>query len=309
MSQEKGWCKQARVARPQSRLSLRRVANERNRRWPLDRVSRTSRLLFFCAVLAALTVVLPATTASARTLSAEPSGGGFVENPDHTWTLYDYGHVIKVYSAAEKETIDRVWHAEEYDLIPGRAAGREEAGISEAEAEAAAGLVNRLRTGKPYTTTGEREVGEGYMRTLEEKRIIYKRAEALIGSLYGKTISAGGPYAVAVTIGPSMERMFTLPSWSPATLTLIGEKEHGEYGGMPEKYYWDWSSQFKVISSLVPCTSISYASGVEAGDDCAYAGQPVNLIHEWWEPIKKNGHRIVTTMKPVATRPLNISCP
>lgn len=160
-----------------------------------------SRILFFCAVLVVLIVVLPTATASARTLSAEPSGGGLVENPDHTWTLYAYGHVIKVYSAAEKEIIDRVWHAEEFDLIPGRASGKEVTGISSAEAEAAAGLVNRLRTGKPYATAGEREVGEGYMRTVEEKGIIEKRAEALFGGLYEKTLVAGEPFAVAISTG------------------------------------------------------------------------------------------------------------
>lgn len=127
-----------------------------------------SRLLLFCAVLGVLAVVLPTAGACARTLSPEPSGGGLVENPDHTWTLYAYGHVIKVYSSAEKETIDRVWHGEEFDLIPFRASGHEVTGISEAEAVAAEGLLNRLRTGKPYATAGEREVGEGYMRTVEK---------------------------------------------------------------------------------------------------------------------------------------------
>jgi hypothetical protein len=68
------------------------------------------------ALAASLSLLALPTSAFARTLSAEPAGGGFVENSDHTWTLYAYGHVIKVYSAAEKETIDRVWHAEEYDL-------------------------------------------------------------------------------------------------------------------------------------------------------------------------------------------------
>jgi RHS repeat-associated protein len=206
-----------------------------------------------------------------------------VENSDHTWTLYGYGHVIKVYSAAEKETIDRVWHGEEFDLIPFRASGSEVTGISSAEAKAAEGLLNRLRTGKPYTTVGEREVGEGYMRAVEEKGIIYKRAEVLFGGLYEKTVSAGGPYAAAVSIGNSMERMFTLPARSASA--LIGEKQHGEYGGMPIKYSWGWSSQFKVDGHLVPCTSIPVAGG--EGGVCAYAGQPVKLHEEWWEPVEK----------------------
>ncbi len=249
-----------------------------------------SRLLFFCVVLAILSVVLPTAGANARTLSPEPSGGGLVENPDHTWTLYAYGHVIKVYSSAEKETIDRVWRGEEFDLIPSRASGREVTGISEAEAEAAEGLVNRLRTGKPYATVGEREVGEGYMRTIEEKGIIGKRAETLFGGVEGKTISAGKPYAVAVSIGESIERMFTLPAWSAGGLT--GEKDHGEYEGHPIKYSWVWrQGPFKVISHLVSCTSISYASGVKEGETCVYAGQPVELIKEEWEPVKKEWER------------------
>jgi RHS repeat-associated protein len=241
------------------------------------------RLHLFCAVLAVLIVALPTAAASARTLSPEPSGGGLVENPDHTWTLYASGHVVKVYSAAEKETIDRVWHGEEFDLIPFRASGSAVTGISGAEVEAAAGLVNRLRTGKPYATVGEREVGEGYMRTVEEKGIIYKRAEALVGSLYEKTVSVGGPYAVAVSIGHSMERMFTLPAWGAAGLK--GEKEHGELGGKPIKYSWEWQSKFKVYGHVIPCSSMSITGG--GGGVCAYAGQPVELDQEWWEPIEE----------------------
>jgi RHS repeat-associated protein len=244
---------------------------------------RYSRLLFFCSLLVILAVILPTTAASARTLSAEPSGGGLVENPDHTWTLYAYGHVIKVYSVAEKETIDRVWHGEEFDLIPFRASGSAVTGISEAEAEAAKGILNRLSTGRPYATTGEREVGEGYMRTVEDNGIIYKRAEALFGSLYEKTVSAGGPYAVAVSIGHSMERMFTLPAWTAAG--LIGEKEHGELGGKPIKYSWSWQSTFKVYGHVIPCSSMSITGG--GGGVCVYAGQPVDLHQEWWEPIEE----------------------
>jgi RHS repeat-associated protein len=239
--------------------------------------------LFFCVVLVALATVLPAAAASARTLSSEPSGGGFVENPDHTWTLYDYGHAIKVYSAAEKEIIDRVWHGEESDLIPGRASGSEVTGISEAEAEAAAGLVNRLRTGKPYATVGEREVGEGYMRTVEEKGIIEKRAEALFGGLYEKTLLAGSDLAIAISNGHTVERLFTLPEWTDTDLS--GEKEHGEYGGKPIKYSWDWTSQFKIIGHLQSCSSIPVAGG--EGGVCAYAAQPVKLHEEKWEPIEK----------------------
>ncbi|HEX4115159.1 MAG TPA: RHS repeat-associated core domain-containing protein [Solirubrobacteraceae bacterium] len=241
-----------------------------------------SRLLLFCVVLVVFAVALPAAVASARTLSVEPSGGGFVENPDHTWTLYAYGHVIKVYSAAEKETIDRVWHGEEFDLIPGRASGKEVTGISSGEAEAAAGLVNRLRTGKPYATTGEREVGEGYMRTVEEKGIIEKRAEAVFGGLYEKTLESNEPFAVAISNGYTVERMFTLPEWTDTDVG--GEKEHGERGGLPIKYFWSWYPQFKIIGHLQSCSSISVAGG---GGVCAYAAQPVDLTEEWWEPIEK----------------------
>jgi RHS repeat-associated protein len=279
MSQENGWRRRAGLGRSRDHAL---------------RASRLlySRFLFFCAVVVVLIVVLPATSAGARTLSAEPSGGGLVENPDHTWTLYAYGHVIKVYSAAEKETIDRVWHAEEFDLIPGRASGKEVTGISEAEAEAAEGLINRLRTGKPYATVGEREVGEGYMYTVEEKGIIYKPAEALFAGIDEKTVLSGTPYAVAISIGvnsehKNIERVLTLPAWGATGLS--GEMTHGEYGGMPIKHSWLWgSSHFSTITGLVPCTSISYArANVKEGEVCVYAGQPVELTEEWWEPVKK----------------------
>jgi RHS repeat-associated protein len=179
-----------------------------------------------------------------------------------------------------------VWHAEEFDLIPGRAAGREVTGISETEAEAAAGLLNRLRTGKPYATKGEREVGEGYMRTVEEKGIIGKRAETLFGGIDEKTISAGAPYAVSITIALGIERLFTLPAWSASGLT--GEKEYGEVGGRPVKYSWEWqTTPFKVISHLVSCTEIAYASNVKENEACVYAGQSVELGQEEWNSIEE----------------------
>lgn len=79
----------------------RKRQNEGCRSW--YHASKGSRLLFFCAVLAVLVVVLPTGVACARTLSPEPSGGGLVENPDHTWTFYANGHVVKVYSSAERK--------------------------------------------------------------------------------------------------------------------------------------------------------------------------------------------------------------
>ena len=239
-----------------------------------------------CAILAVLTfVILPTVAAYARTLSAEPSGGGLVENPDHTWTLYAYGHVVKVYSSAEKETIDRVWHGEEFDLIPFRASGSEVTGISGAEAEAAADLVNRLRTGKPYATAGEREIGEGYMRSLEASGIIRKRAETLFGGIVEKTLSAGHPYTVAIAIGGGLERMFTLPAWSAAGLT--GEKEHGEHAGYPIKYLWKWQTQFEVIATPGACTGFHFAVGVKEGEMCSFVGQPVEVTKEVWDPVKE----------------------
>ena len=251
-----------------------------------------SRLLFFCVVLAILSVVLPTAGANARTLSPEPSGGGLVENPDHTWTLYAYGHVIKVYSSAEKETIDRVWRGEEFDLIPFRASGHEVTGISEAEAEAAEGLINRLRTGKPYATTAEREVGEGYMRTVEERGVIGKRAETLFGGIVEKTVSAGKPYAVAISIGEGLERMFTLPEWNAGGLN--GEKEHGEYEGHPVTYLWKWQTKFKVIANPGACTGFRFAEGVKEGEICSFVGQPVELIKEVWEPFGKEWEQLIS---------------
>ena len=239
----------------------------------------------FCAVLAVLTaVVLPTTAASARTLSSEPAGGGLVENPDHTWTLYAYGHVVRVYSSAEKETIDRVWRGEEFDLIPSRAAGHEVIGISEAEAEAAEGLLNRLRTGQPYATKGEREVGEGYMRTVEENGIISKLGETLFGGISEKTISAGEEgHVVAISIGHEIERVFALPGWSAAGLT--GEKAHGEIGGHPIKYLWTWQPQFKVLGRPASCTLIPFDKGAKEGELCISVGQPVQLLQEEWDSI------------------------
>ena len=253
--------------------------------WSWGHASKGLRLLSFLAALIVLIVVLHVAVANARTLSAEPSGGGLVENPDHTWTLYGDGHVVKVYSSAEKETIDRVWRGEERDLIPLRASGYEVTGISTAEAQAAEDLVNRMRTGKPYETAGEREVGEGYMRTVEENGIIGKRGETLFGGIVEKTVAAGSSYTVAISIGEGLERMFTLPPWTAGGLT--GEKEHGEYEGHPTKYLWAWGTQFKVVAKPGACTGFSFAEGVKEGEICSFVGQPIELIKEIWDPITK----------------------
>ncbi len=231
-------------------------------------------------------LVVSVAPAYARTLSGEPSGGGLVENPDHSWTLYGFGRVVRVYSAAEKETFDRVWHAEEFDLIPGRASGSEVTGISSGEAEAAEGIMRRLRTGKPYANGGEREVGEGYMRTVEEKGIITKRAEALFGGILEKELLGGTRYAPVITIAPSVERMFTLPPWGAEHLE--GMKEYGGPPGHTTKHHWKWSaSEFEVISHLLRCSSISYAAGTSESEICAEAGQSVELTTETWDPISE----------------------
>ncbi len=104
----------------------------------------------------------------------------------------------------------------------------------------------------------------------------------MFGGLYEKSVSAGGPYAVAVSVGHSMEQLLTLPAWSATG--LMGEKEHGEYGGKPQKYSWGWFSEFKVVGHPQSCASISVAGG---GGVCAYVGQPVKLHEEWWEPIEE----------------------
>ncbi len=235
--------------------------------------------LLLAVLAASVSLLALPTSAYARTLSAEPAGGGFVENSDHTWTLYAYGHVIKVYSAAEKETIDRVWHAEEYDLT-GNALGSEVTGISHAEAEAAEGLVKRLRTGKPYATKGEREVGEGLMRTSEEKGIISKSAETLFGGIDEKTMFAGSPYAVAIKVSSGFEREFTLPAWTVGSPT--GKKEYGEAYGHIIRHYWSWVGSFFTSGRLIPCSSITWATGLSSSETCVYAWQPVHLTEESW---------------------------
>jgi hypothetical protein len=192
-------------------------------------------VLLLVALVASLSLLVLPTSAFARTLAAEPAGGGFVENPDHTWTLYAYGHVIKVYSAAEKETFDRVWHAEEFD-VTGNHLGFEVTGISPAETEAAEGIVTRLRTGQPYASLGEREVGEGLMRTIEEKGIITKSAEILFKGIGEQNIFAETTYGFAITTTNGYVRVLTLPQWKVGSPT--GHKEGGEKGGRHVKYFW-----------------------------------------------------------------------
>jgi RHS repeat-associated protein len=279
-------------------LQRRRRCQDEGRSW--DHAPRASHVLrsrlLSLVILAFLTVlVLPVTGASARTLSPEPSGGGFVENPDHSWTLYAYGHVVKVYSPAEKETFDRVWHAEEFDLIPFRANSSEVTGISKAEVEAGEAIINRLKTGQPYATGGEREVGEGYMRTVEEKGIITKRAIALFGGLREKMLHSGPLYAGAISISEGMERVLTLPKWTAEHLS--GEKEYGTFEGHPIKHHWTWTTEFEVGLELRGCTSISFASEVTEGETCVYVFQPVHLIEERWEPGKKEYIQVETLDK------------
>jgi RHS repeat-associated protein len=250
--------------------------------WWLSRGALRSRCVFVGAVALLAVLALSSASAVARTLSAEPSGGGFVENPDHTWTLYG-DDAVRVYSAAEKETFDRVWHAEEFDLIPGRASGHEVTGISVAEEEAAQAIINRMRTGRPYVGKGEQEVGEGYMRTVEEKGIISKRAEVLFGGILEKEVDAGTVYAPTITIAEGLQRMFTMPAWHTEG-ALSGIKEYGELFEHPIKHRWGWANnEFELITHLMPCTSISYARGVSERESCAEAGQGVELTEEVWD--------------------------
>jgi hypothetical protein len=146
-------------------------------------------------------------------------------------------------------------------LISGRASGREVTGISPVEEEAAQDIINRLRTGEPYASKGEQEVGEGYMRTVEGKEIVARRAEVLFGGIMEKPVVATVGYAPTVTIATGLQRMFTMPPWKTEG-ALSGEKEYGEIFGHPKKHRWQWSnSEFELLSHLMHCTSIPYARG------------------------------------------------
>lgn len=232
------------------------------------------------ALVVGVVLTLCTSPASARTLAPEPGGGGLVENPDHTWTLYGYGHVVKVLSAAEKETIDRVWRAEQFDLV-GVESGEAVTGISHAEAEAAQGIVRRLRTGVPYTTGGERELGQGLVHADEEAGMFEKAGDALVGGLYLDLVGQGSPYAVSVPIGGGVERMITMPEWTAKRLG--GEREYGEVDGHPTKHRWLWSPEFEVAAGPVSCASIAWATA-NPGEECAHAGAPVERVEEVWNP-------------------------
>jgi RHS repeat-associated protein len=254
-------------------------------------------------------MIIPS-SAFARTLSAEPSGGGLVENPDHTWTLYADGHVVKVYSSSEKETIDRVWRAEEFDAV-GEESGERVTGISHAEAVVAEDLVKRLRTGEPYASGGEREVGEGLLRAAEANGLFNKRSYTLAGALREKFVSAGGPFAVSITIGGGDKRVITMPEWSAKHLS--GEMDHGEVEHHPTKHKWQWSSEFEVSSLRRECTSISQAVGTVSGEVCTYAAMPLEMVEETWAGESKgytsSFHFYPTLGGYSGVPPLPLECP
>jgi len=163
-------------------------------------------VLFACVWLSA---GVPA--ASAREYGSPPSGGGLVENPDGTWSFYWPGEVspIATYSSGEHEVMRRLAKGLELDTgTTGQAAG-EVTGLEPEEATADSTMTSVLRTGKPYASEVEEDVGDAVISEDEAANTLPTTAEVLA---YAESVTAHpGPFLIIDGIGRGLEALEALP--------------------------------------------------------------------------------------------------
>lgn len=190
-------------------------------------------------------VLLFPITASARTLAPDPGpSGGFVENPDKTWTLYGEGSSkpLKVYSAAEHDEFFKL--NTELDVEAGATEQHASVveGSSTKDENAAKSLAERLQTAEDYATEGESIVGDE-VASDEIAAGTLPTDDAAI-SACATTVVCGvsvGVFAIGVTIGTGIDDVLEWPTVPdipflskteeaiPSTPYIINIKASGNY--------------------------------------------------------------------------------
>ncbi len=256
-------------------------------------------LLGSAVVLLSLFVVC--SVAVAREYAPPPVGGGLVENPDGTWSLYaEHGTTPeRVYTSGEHEAFQTLDAGLLLDTgTTGQEAGVVE-GIDTAEVEADHRMAERLRTGKPYADAGEAEVGDALIaqdqafRTLPEDSELFNDCVGTSG--HGCEFVPGN-LIIAAGIGDGIDDAMELPaltvSLGSEENTWLKEFEGGTYTERKDDFTGHFRTEGRVhlcSESGEPvkkvaggCQSLSmtydaYSTDVRDGEPKHYASE----IHEW----------------------------
>jgi RHS repeat-associated protein len=196
--------------------------------------------------LVLLSVLVAAPVAAAREYASPPAGGGLVENPDGTWSLYVEPAFTpaKVYSKAEHEVLLKLDAGLVLDTgTTGQKAGVVE-GIDTEEVEGDELMAARLKTGDPYVDKGEAEVGDALVAqdqafaTLPENWRLFADCS---GTTHGGCEWVSGQVVIGLGIGDGIDDALELPvlgsflgRWSGWTGYFRGDtyfERSGEFTG------------------------------------------------------------------------------
>ncbi len=198
-------------------------------------------------------------TASARTLSARPSGGGLVENPDGTWSLWGEGSdtkPLRTYSPEEHLRMEKENKALELEVGNGDNPLTEIEGITARERAAAEDLGNKLKTGEPYKSVAEQTVGEDVAAEAESAGTLPSWADTLgaLADAGGVVAGAGAAAYVGVEVGNGIDRLVGWPQLDLGELfgETLPERCNGEHGPFCEEFreHMQWQRKLRLDSKL-----------------------------------------------------------
>ena len=225
-------------------------------------------------VVAALALASPC-AASAREFAPCREGGGLVENPDGTYSLWGEGCTkpLRTYSKDEADAMA----AEDEGLAvdAGEAANTvsEVDGITTDQQSAVDQMVTRLQTAQPYGSPGEADVG----------RSVIDDAEAIgtddtAGSMWSDVpeLAAGvGVFTIGLHVGNDIDRVFGLPTFfnETANAAVTRERLKGE-----------WTGSWEILSisrgGLHHCNEFPGAPGMGHNEYCLDATEQYQGVEE-----------------------------
>jgi RHS repeat-associated protein len=256
--------------------------------------------------LAALAMVLLAmlaicAPAAAREYAPPPAGGGFVENPDGTWSLYlEHGSTpARVFTGGEHEAFEKLDAGLDLDTGTTGQEANDVEGIDTAEVEADHRMAERLRTGKPYADGGEAEVGDAVIAqdqalgTLPENSQIFNECGLTSGGGCG---FVPGPMIIGLGIGDGIDDALQLPTLG----AYLGGGWGSWLGKLAEVFYtsrtFTFPGRIRTEGPVFPCseepeplhaiegtcqllriTYDSYSTDISGGKQYEYAYE----FHEW----------------------------
>jgi hypothetical protein len=206
------------------------------------------------AAICVLVFFLLCAVSQARVYGERPPGGGFVENPDGTWSLYTEGRDLpdEVFTDSEYKSLGRSISAAEVDAGTTGETGGIVNGVTGAEQVTGRQLEERLATGELYKTVGEKAVGEGLWDTAVTDGLAPSATETLMGAVSDLALAGGAAY-VGIKIGNGIDEILGLPEWNP--LDLFGETDTSSSKLIETIYSWLPGAKFGNVSTVRECAT------------------------------------------------------